>query len=126
MWRSAILLAAVTLSSCSAPAPRPVSDDSFSPLDLRDHSSLDKAVAMVARLDYNEASRKLEPLAAQYEAAGDAEHAAVATFWLGYCREKQGKMSEAGASYRKVLEKYPQTKVAPNAQERLDALSANQ
>lgn len=84
--------------------------------------TLDTAIEMILDGRYADASKLLEPLIVGYESAKDSHRAAESTFWLGYCKEKSGNSGDAAACYRRVIERYPQTDAARNAQDRLDGL----
>jgi TolA-binding protein len=45
---------------------------------------------------------------------------AEATFWLGYCHEKQQQTDEAARYYRKIVNDYKDTPAARKAEERLN------
>ena len=83
---------------------------------------LDAAVGLVTELKYKEAAAELKPLAAMLAERGSAAHAAEATFWLGYCREKLGNADEARKAYELVAKKYPDTPAARQAHARLTRL----
>jgi TolA-binding protein len=85
---------------------------------------LTAAVALVADLRYREAQEKLAPLPRLFEAARDRDRAAQATFWLGYCLEKQGDPAGAARFYTAVTDQYASTPAAQQAAARLSQLVA--
>ena len=78
----------------------------------------DDAVALVGKLKYVEAEAKFRQLAAWYEAGGDKARAAECTFWVGFCLEKQRRVSDARAQYDKTTSKFPGTSAARMAARR--------
>ena len=84
--------------------------------------ALDEAVTLIAKGRYEDASASLSRLMGSYERSGDKTHAAEATFWLAYCREKEGRRDEAAALYEHVSKDYSGTAVARPARERLGLL----
>ena len=79
----------------------------------------DEAMVLVAEQRYAEASKRLSPLTAVFEAAEDRPRAARVTFWMAYCHEKQGRQAEAIALYERVQRAYPQTPASRLAAARL-------
>ena len=86
-------------------------------------SAFNEGLALVADLRYSQARAKLLPLIDAFEAAGEPNRAAEATFWVGYCHEKQGQKDEAVDSYNSVVRTYPQTSASRQATERLSRLT---
>ena len=86
-------------------------------------SDFNQGLALVADLRYSQARAKLLPLIDALDAAGDQNQAAEATFWVGYCYEKQGRKDEAVDFYNRVLRAYPQTSASHQANERLSRLT---
>ena len=84
--------------------------------------TVDTAIEMILDGRYADASKLLDQLIVMYESARDARHAAESIFWLGYCKEKSGNPADAAKYYRRVMERYPATDAARNAQDRLDGL----
>ena len=94
-------------------------------VDLLDR--LDSAIHLVGLLDYDGAAKRLEPLAGEFEDAGDPANAAKTLFWLGYCHEKRQRLSVARGTYRRVIDQYGGYPAGRQAQRRLawlDELSA--
>ncbi|MHC4985297.1 MAG: tetratricopeptide repeat protein [Planctomycetota bacterium] len=94
-------------------------------VDLLDR--LDSAIHLVGLLDYDGAAKRLAPLAAEFEDAGDEANTAKALFWLGYCHEKRQRLSVARGTYRRVIEQYGGQPAGEQARRRLawlDELSA--
>jgi TolA-binding protein len=83
---------------------------------------LDDAVTLVTQGLYEEAATKLGPLATRFESRGDADLAAKALFWHGYCFEKQGDADQASALYTRVVRGYPNSPAARQAAARLEIL----
>ncbi len=86
-------------------------------------SAFNEGLALVADLRYSQATAKLLPLIEAFEAAGDQNRAGEATFWVGYCYEKQGQEDEAIESYNRVVRTYPQTSASRQAAERLSRMA---
>lgn len=84
----------------------------------KDAAAFDAAVELIATLKYDDAAAKLTPLMATFAEAGATFHAAEATFWLGYCREKLGNAEEADKLYDLVAREYPDTPAARQASAR--------
>lgn len=85
-------------------------------------SELDEAVALAANRRYAEAAAEFERLAEEYRQDQDYHRAALATFWLGFCLEKQGRIEEAEEIYEQVSLEYGDTPAAARARQRLDML----
>lgn len=84
--------------------------------------ALDQAVAKAASGEYHEAAELLQFLPERFGNSGDRRRAAEATFWLGYCREKLGRASEARALYGRVTTEYADQRAADQAKRRLTAM----
>jgi tetratricopeptide (TPR) repeat protein len=84
---------------------------------------LEYAVELITQLQYTRAAEMLERLTVEYEAAPDARRAARCWFWLGYCREKQGRTDEARKHYQHVLDKYADETAGQQARRRLEGLN---
>ncbi len=118
---------AAALASCStlAMVHAPSSEINLEPTThsaLATDSTMDDAIEMILDGKYADAGRILDQLAATYESVKDAQRASEAIFWLGYCQEKSGNRGDAAKCYRRVMERYPATGAAGNAQDRLDSL----
>ena len=87
-----------------------------------DAAELDEAIQLIEKSAYKEAASKLLGLIPRLAAGGDEPAIAEATFWLGYCREKQQRSPEAVEYYTKVVDQYGDTPAAPLAAERLKNL----
>ena len=85
-------------------------------------TAFNRAVALVAELRYAEAAAGLSPLVERFEAASNAIRAAEATFWLGYCREKQGQAAEARTLYGRIVDRYSDSPACRNAAARLSRM----
>jgi TolA-binding protein len=86
--------------------------------------ALADAVARVMEGRYEAAARELAALIAPLEASGDRRRAAEATFWLGFCREKQSRVDEAAELYGRVRSAYPLQPAARQAEQRRAKLPA--
>jgi len=82
------------------------------------------AMALVAKCRYADAAERLSQIAEAPEVARHPDVASKTLFWLGYCREKQGRSAEAAALYRRVGQDYPDTPAAAPAAERLSILTS--
>ena len=83
-------------------------------------AELTEAVELISQLRYKEAGEKLRNLLPRLAASGDVPVLAEATFWLGYCHEKQQQTDEAARYYRKIVNDYKDTPAARRAEERLN------
>lgn len=86
-----------------------------------DLQQLEQAILLASTLKYDESAGKLTDLIPRLGAVGDEVALAEATFWLGYCREKQGLPDRAVALYRQVSRQYSATPAAGMARQRLAA-----
>jgi len=86
-------------------------------------AAFDRAVALIDELHFAEALARLEQLEPVVVGTGDLELAAACMFWKGFCQEKLSRPAQAALSYRRVLESYPQTRVAEPARKRLESLN---
>jgi len=82
-------------------------------------AEFNRAVEMVAELRYDDAARAFVAMIPRFEAAGDAEYAAEAIFWAGYCSEKLDRPAVATEYYQRVLRQYPHARPADLAAARL-------
>ena len=82
---------------------------------------LNEAVTLITNLQYAPAAEKLVGLLERLEASPDkdAPITAEATFWLGFCREKQQRVNDAVFLYNQVVERFPGTSPANMAEQRL-------
>jgi len=92
--------------------------------EAADVAELNEAISLIYKLQYEQAAARLTGLTGRLEASGDATRAAEALFWLGYCREKQGRIDEAVQLYRRILQAYGDTPAARQASQRLWRLRA--
>ena len=83
----------------------------------------DDAVVLVGKLKYAEAEAKFRQLATWYEAGGDRTRAGECAFWVGFCLEKQRRVSDARAQYDETMSKFPGTSAARMAARRLRQLT---
>ena len=83
---------------------------------------MDEALAMITDQRYGEAAERLGRLASEFGRTGDADSAAKAVFWQGYCYEKGGQADLAAALYRRVIQTWPGTAASQQASERLTLL----
>lgn len=88
-----------------------------------DLAAFDRARALVTELQYAEAAKLLAGLALRFNTARDMPREAEATFWVAYCREKQGSRNEAARLYRRVRDEFSGRAVADEAARRLAELS---
>jgi len=86
---------------------------------------LNEAVVLISNLQYARAAEKLVDLLERLEGSADkdAPITAETTFWLGYCREKQGRANDAVHLYNKVIQQFPGTSAANMAKQRLPLVS---
>jgi TolA-binding protein len=83
---------------------------------------LNAAVADVQANRFDEARPRLADLVGRFERRRDAVRAAEALFWLSYCYEKVGRVSQAQIFYQRVVDRYPETNAAEQAITRLEQL----
>ena len=86
-----------------------------------DLQQLEQAILLASTLKYDESSAKLMDLIPRLGAVGDEVALAEATFWLGYCREKQGHPDRAVALYQQVSRQFSATPAADMSRQRLAA-----
>jgi TolA-binding protein len=82
----------------------------------------EQALLLVAEQRYEEALRRLAPLPHVFEKAEEWNRAANVFFWMGYCNEKQGRLTLAIDFYRHVTHLYAATPASRQAAERLAIL----
>lgn len=124
MWAKttmAILLATFAGGCANTPYSEPT-DKSHS-FDKRVETELDQAIGKAADGEYAEAAAEFAELSERYRQSGDREHAAAAMFWLGFCRERQGRLEEAREIYEQVETRYPALPAADQARRRLQLLT---
>jgi len=119
------LIAAAFFCGCDSPvkwmgARAQVSANAHAPGS--DVALLEKAVSLVVELRYDEAEALLADLRPRLEASGDRIRSAEALFWHGYCLEKRGRIPLAVDLYRQTTQRYPETRAAERALDRLDIL----
>lgn len=85
----------------------------------RELAEFNRAVELAAALRYEDAAQAFVAMIPRFEAARDAEYAAEAIFWAGYCHEKLGKPAIASEYYQRVLRQYPATRPVDLAAARL-------
>lgn len=118
-----ILFAAAALGGCASYAPM----NQARLTDVRIHRDADlkafnEAVALTESLRYEEAAARFGQVFERLSNIGNRPKAAESLFWLGFCREKQGRLTEAGEIYRRVTQEYTSTTAAREAGERLSRL----
>ena len=129
MWAKAsqlLLLIAAALGGCAMEAPEP-NQYKFAPARIarqREAAILEEAVALAAELRFEPAAEKFQQVLDRSLPAGDRQHACEAMFWLGYCREKQGRRTEAVELYQRVISDFAGSRAAALAQQRLSQLQA--
>ncbi len=127
MWVKAailILLAAATgLTGCMARQPGRLELPTRG--TQHDVAMLDEAVALTLNGEHAVAAEKLLEVAPRFEAAGDRRRAAHAMFWLGFCRQRQGRNADARRAYTSVIKTYPEQPAAEKAREFRDSLPAD-
>jgi len=80
--------------------------------------AFEEGVELAAEHKYIEAEAKFAQVLSWSQAANDRPRAAEATFWLGFCKEKQGRLAEARDRYRALVDEYPGTPAAAQADKR--------
>ena len=90
----------------------------------RMEADIDRAVGLIAELEYGHATAILRRLTLELASDPNAPRAGEVWFWLGYCREKQDLPAEAREHYVHVLEQYPRRPAAVQASRRLGILDA--
>jgi len=94
-----------------------------------DATTMNRAVTIASDGRYEDAARAFEQLLQRLQTAGgDRAAAAEAMFWLAFCREKQGRFSEAAALYDRVAAEFPDARAADNAlqrRRRIDPMAAS-
>lgn len=83
---------------------------------------LNDAVELLAERQYGPAAEKLARLIDDFVTADDRGGVAEATFWLAYCHEKQGRTGRAAALYSQVIQDFPGTPAARQADARMDMM----
>jgi TolA-binding protein len=81
------------------------------------------ALKLIDELEYAAAEIKLQTVSIQFDRAGDIDHTAESTFWLGFCREKLQHDDLARQAYVSVIQRFPNSKPAKQAQQRLDTMN---
>ena len=127
MWNRAtklfVIVAAAAVAGCEEqPLPQQQATPYAHPYHLNEQQtvSFNRAVELISQLRYESAAGELAGLIPTFERLGATHHAAEATFWLGYCREKLGRLDEAKILYSQCVQKYPRTAAAQQASRRLD------
>jgi hypothetical protein len=78
----------------------------------------------IADLEHGKALAILPGVVKAYQQARNPERAGEAAFWTGFCNEKLDRIGEARKFYDLVLAKYPETRAARQAAERLPRLKS--
>ena len=86
-------------------------------------ADFNEALTLIAELRYSQARGKLLLLLETLGRTGERNRAAEATFWVGYCYEKEGQHDEAANFYNRVVRAYPGTSASHQATERLSRLA---
>lgn len=120
MWakRLILLLALAAIGGCAA---SPGMFQHFATTQPAGEEATNRAVALIADEQYQQAVDILEPLVTRGPAAGDSRHYPTALFWLGFCRERQGQLPLAMEHYRRVVTAWPDSQAARLAAQRLAA-----
>jgi len=84
--------------------------------------AIDDGVVLLAERKYAEAEKQFRRAEVWYRAEGDRDRTAECLFWIGFCREKQGRTVEARRQYKSVIGKYAKTTAAVQARFRLGRL----
>jgi TolA-binding protein len=125
LWLLVALAPLVSMIGCMATQPREYSirpePHPADPTRL-EQEIYEQAMVLVAEQRYEEALRRLVPLPPAFEKAEDWNRAAAAYFWMGYCNEKQGRLSQAIDLYRHVTHLYGTTPASRQAGDRLAIL----
>lgn len=85
-------------------------------------AAFNEAMGLIDELRFDEALARLGELEPLVAGTADVELASKCLFWHGFCQEKLSRPAQAALSYRRVLELYPQSRVAEVARRRLAAL----
>ena len=88
--------------------------------------TIDEGVVLIGERRYAEAEMKFRRVEVWFQAEGDKARTAECLFWIGFCREKQGRTAEARGQYDKLIRDYPGTGAARQATERRSRLPAPQ
>ena len=130
MWakasQSLLLVAAAGLVGCAAmkSQSRLFGRPSFA--NAQDIAIFEEGVALAANLRFRSAEERFQQVLGRFLEAGDAKYASEAMFWLGYCREKQGRHQEATELYYRVIASYARSRAAELSQQRLSLSQAGQ
>jgi len=110
------------LASEPATQPAPLPEAPVAPADQQ---AFDEALARISRREYDRSRPALARLLGQFEQARSDRHVAATMFWLGYVAEKQQRWSDARAWYRRLNDRYPDSRPARQGLRRLDDLDRN-
>jgi len=94
-------------------------------VNTRDIDDFHRAVALTAKLRYDDAAEQFSRLRGVFETAGHWSLAAESTFWLAYCREKAGRTAEAVEFYRALIGRYGDSEASAKAARRLERLESH-
>lgn len=122
MCRGALVALLGWVGGCMLPAGMPAHWPAARAISPQDQAAFDEAMGLLAELKYAEAGDRFADVLVRFEAAGDSVRTAETIFWVGFCREKEGRLVESKACYERVLREYPQSPVARRASERLSRL----
>jgi len=121
---------AVTSAGCAMESPgilmpRPAAMKAQpAPVARMSSKAIDEGVALIGERRYAEAEMKFRRVQVWFQAEGDKARTAECLFWIGFCREKQGRTAEAREQYDKLIRDYPGTGAARQASERMGRLPA--
>ena len=110
------IVLALALGGCASGAAREAKARKTSPYYQRYTIAVDYIFAGRER----EALALLQPIALDSTQENRLQDAA--TFWMGYCYQELGRKDAAVRTFETVIEKYPDTKYARSAQDRLDII----
>ncbi len=123
-----LLLVVAAAGGCASPQPQwwrwhDPSRPSQMAATRQDVVSLEEGVALASKLEYDAAALKFGEVLPRFEAVGDEKRSAEAAYWLGLCREKQGRPLEARELYERVIRDHGRQPAAKHARRRLEALA---
>lgn len=126
-----ILTVVALLGGCASEQPAPpeqhprstqIAMKRYDRIGERNIVAFNRAVQMASELRYKAAAGEFSRLLPILEQAGAVRWTAEATFWIGFCHEKQSRSADAKAFYSRCVQKYPDSPAASLASQRLDRL----
>ena len=87
-------------------------------------AAFEEAMALVSELKYDRAVGRFAPLESVFADQGSLDRAAECLVWEGYCNEKLGRAPQAAEMYRLTIDRYPNTRAAATARQRLEGIEA--